>query len=352
MHPSLIPLLPNRVRRTYQGGCLLDEFEGNLLPRDGNCPEDWIASTVRAVNSGFEPIADEGMSWVTGASGKMLFHDLIRQDPEHFLGAQHVDKHGDQLGFLTKLIDSAVRLPLQAHPTSAFARQHLCSPWGKLEVYVIMGIRDGSDSQIRLGFQRPPSPQEWCRIVLEQDMAAMDACFDPIPVQVGQVWLIPGGLPHAIGKGILLLEVMEPSDLVVRCEFNRNGVLIPPEARFMQVTVDLAMQIFDYTPYTVDQVISQYQITPQKLSDFEERLIGFQETECFSITRVTIEKPTDLSFSTGPKIGVVAKGMGTARIGDQSITLRPGTRFFCAASVSRLHITTESKTTIFFCAPS
>ena len=53
----------------------------------------------------------------------------------------------------------------------------------------------------------------------KQDKARMDGCFEKIPVQVGEVWYIPGGMPHAIGEGITMLEMMEPSDLVVRCEF-------------------------------------------------------------------------------------------------------------------------------------
>ncbi len=63
----------------------------------------------------------------------------------------------------------------------------------------------------------------WTDIVLRQDISMMDSCFEHIPVRGRDVIYIPRGMPHAIGEGILLLELMEPSDLVVRCEFNRNG---------------------------------------------------------------------------------------------------------------------------------
>ena len=63
----------------------------------------------------------------------------------------------------------------------------------------------------------------------KQDKARMDGCFEKIPVQVGEVWYIPGGMPHAIGEGITMLEIMEPSDLVVRCEFEREGIVVPGE---------------------------------------------------------------------------------------------------------------------------
>jgi mannose-6-phosphate isomerase len=39
------------------------------------------------------------------------------------------------LGFLTKLLDSGMRLQTQVHPTAAFAKESTGSPWGKLECH-------------------------------------------------------------------------------------------------------------------------------------------------------------------------------------------------------------------------
>lgn len=354
MKTPLISLLPNRVRRNYLGGCLLDELDGNPEPRDGNRPEDWLASTVQAVNPGMESIPGEGLASVRAPSGELVkLQDLFEQAPEYYFGPDHAKRLGPRLGFLAKLLDSSMRLHVQAHPTAAFAREHLHSQWGKLETYVIIALRDESDGHIRLGFQRPPSPQEWRRIVLEQDIAAMDACFDPIPVHVGEVWLVPGGVPHAIGKGVLMLEVMEPTDLVVRCEFDREGVVVPPEARFMQSPVDLAMQIFDYTPLTVAQAQSTYKITPRKIGPHEELLIGPSQTDCFSVTRMTVEGSVDIPQTGFARIGVVASGRGSVMMGDQKIAVRQGSRFFCAASAPTGEITNSGGETlqVLFCSP-
>lgn len=164
MITPVITLLPNRVRRNYLGGRLLDTLEGNPSPQDGNRPENWLASTVRAVNPGLEAIPDEGLSEVaTSPEETSRLQELFKLAPEYYLGADHIAKLGPQLGFLAKLLDSAMRLHVQAHPTAQFARQHLGSPWGKLETYVILALRDESTAYIRLGFQRPPSPDEWRR---------------------------------------------------------------------------------------------------------------------------------------------------------------------------------------------
>jgi mannose-6-phosphate isomerase len=355
MHFPLISLLPNRVRRNYLGGYLLDTLDGNPAPRDGNRPEHWLASTVRAVNPGMDPVPDEGLTYVRSSSGEVVkLQDLFKQAPEFYFGHDHLNRLGPQLGFLAKLLDSSMRLHVQAHPTASFAREHLQSRWGKLETYVIIALRDEADAHIRLGFQRPPSPEEWRRIVLDQDIAAMDACFDPIPVHAGEVWLVPGGLPHAIGKGILLLEVMEPSDLVVRCEFEREGLVVPPEARFMQRPVDLAMRIFDFTPLTVAQALDTYKIAPRKLSAQEELLIGPSQTPCFSVTRMTLDgPPLRLRPSDFARLGIVAGGHGTVTMGGQRLPLKQGTRFFCAASAPEGEIIKSGSEPlqILFCSP-
>ena len=332
----------------------MDQLEGVPLPRDGERPEDWLASTVTAVNPGMEAIPNEGLALVPSAEGDLVtLEDLFRGAPEYYFGERHLDRAGPELGFLAKLLDSAMRLHVQAHPTAKFARKHLGSRYGKLESYVILGVRDEANAYIRLGFQRPPSPAEWKRIVLEQDIAAMDACFDRIPVRVGEAWLVPGGLPHAIGEGILLLEVMEPSDLVVRCEFEREGVVVPPQARFMQSPVDLALAIFDYTPLPATEVEARYKLKPEMIGDAEERLIGPSQTDCFSVTRLTVSGRMGLAPRESVRIGVVASGRGMLTVEDSSLQLRPGTRFLLAAGAPEGEVVAEEgeRLQILFCWP-
>ena len=48
--PEVILLKPNRVWRTYPGGKMLDLAEGKEMIADTHFPEDWIASTTKAVN--------------------------------------------------------------------------------------------------------------------------------------------------------------------------------------------------------------------------------------------------------------------------------------------------------------
>lgn len=186
----------------------------------------------------------------------------------------------------------------------------------------------------------------------------MHACFDPIPVQPGQVWVVPGGLPHAIGKGLLVMEVMEPTDLVVRCEFEREGIVVPPEARFMGRDPDFAMQIFDYTPLSVEDVQQRCRIKPtlqqHDAALRRELLIGPDQTDCFTITRLTVTSQCDISKPSCVQVGVVAAGRGTARLGREQLTLQPGAKFLVAAAADAITYTPDHPRrplTILLCQP-
>src|SRR6185436_9066695 len=89
---------------------------------------------------------------------------------------------------------------------------------------------------------------------LTQDIAAIEACFDKIMVRPGDTFIIPGGTPHALGAGLFLVEIQEPSDLVVRFEFERAGYVLPEAARFMNRDVDFALTVFNLAPLTATEL--------------------------------------------------------------------------------------------------
>ena len=358
MQSPIFLLPPNRVRRNCRGGAELDRLEGKTICVDNDQTEDWIASTVRARNPGMPEVIDEGLAKVKDADGaEVILRELFGRNPEYYLGRRHFEDMGAELGFLLKLLDPLIRLNVQAHPTAQFAQEHLNSRWGKLETYVILSVREPGTGYIRLGFQRPPGPAEWKRIVLEQDFAAMDACFDPVPVAPGEVWVVPGGLPHALGEGVLVLETMEPTDLVVRCEFEREGIVVPPPARFMGRDPDLALQIFDHTQLSVQDVRDRYCVQPslvrQSSGYREEQLIGPGQTDCFEVLKLEVGEPARLDKNDRILIGVVINGAGAIEAQGESIAVTKGLHFAIAAAASEVRYQPQAgqAMTILLCQP-
>ena len=353
---KIIKFTANRVWRTYQGGKLLDTIEGKENPQDSSFPEDWIGSTVEARNVGREHVS-EGLARVTDDEGQSVpFRDLLQKDQPYFLGKSgNTMRSMDDIP-LVKYLDSSTRLHFQVHPTREFAQERLGVPRGKTEAYVILETReDVSDPYIYAGFQRSPSREQLKKWIETQDVASIENCFDRIPVKSGDVFLLPGGRPHALGEGILMLEIMEPSDLAVRFEFERCGYVIPEQARFMGRDIETALDVFNFDPVPTEKVDAEFRCTPKVLSTDEhgnclEVLIGANDTSCFIVKRASVndslKRKEDAFF-----YGIVTDGTGTFRIGDDVTQLNQWERFFCPAGVSEFEYQTDSGMSILECYP-
>ncbi|MGE4489325.1 MAG: class I mannose-6-phosphate isomerase [Kiritimatiellales bacterium] len=280
---------PNYVWRSYLGGANLRAFRDGHRGEDDHFPEDWLASTVRARNGENRKKADEGLSHLTVDGEDLVFSDLIAEHPDWFWGTQvpPVDEPG-QTGVLMKLLDSSVRLHLQAHPDREFVHAHFGGHNGKTECWYILSTRR-DDAYVYLGLQHPPAPDVWQRMVEEQDLDGMRACFDKIPVKPGDCLMVPSGVPHAIGEGIFMIELQEPTDWVVRCEFSAGGHVLEHSARFMGLELADVMPMFDFTEYSLGAVRSRLQQAPEVLrseaSFTEERVIGSAHQKVFRLRR-------------------------------------------------------------------
>lgn len=311
---QLVRMPPNRVWRSYPGGRTLDALSGAAEPADTHFPEDWIASTTQAVNPGREGIR-EGISCAEVGGRTLDLPDLLALDPAYFLGARYVERFGRKIMLLVKLLDSAIRLHVQCHPTIPFAREHLNAESGKTEAYHILSIREDQPAPyIFLAFQRPPAREELRRMILAQDVAAIEACFDRIPVRVGETFIIPGGLPHAIGPGVLMVEVMEPTDFAVRIEFEKAGYVLPEAARFMNRGIDFALSMFDFAPRSVGEVLARCRTQPRRVADWladgrQDELIGPEHTPCFSIRKTHVTGAVTKAEESFV-IGIVTAGRG------------------------------------------
>jgi len=352
---QLIELPQNRVWRSYQGGRTLDELVGKSDPRDSHFPEDWVGSVTAASNPDSDR-KNEGVSTVQVDGQELLFSDLIAQDPAYFLGADHVARFGEQPMVLVKLLDSAVRLQLQVHPTAQFAQAHLQSNSGKAEAYYILDVReDAEEAFVYLGFQRPPDRADFKRCIEQQDLATMEGYFDKIRVKPGDVLFIPGGVPHAIGGGIFLVEIMEPSDLVVRFEFKRNGYILPESARFMNRGLDFCLDIFDFHAKSESDVRSAHMFEPGLEVSYGEtahryHLIGAETTPCFQVKKSIIKgvlKREESTFFTG----VVTAGRCRLKTGESTIEIDTYGKFFCPAGLGAYTIEADQEVQILECFP-
>jgi mannose-6-phosphate isomerase len=366
----ILRLPPNRVWRTYFGGRELDRLAG-AAPVDTHFPEDWIASTTRAINpddatrhsdarfSALGSQLSEGVSPVLIGSDPTphSFAELLSEHPAHYLGADHARRFGNVPQLLVKFLDPSIRLHFQVHPTAAFAQKFLDAPSGKTEAYHILAIRDDlpHPPYLYLGFQRPPTRAALRRMIETQDIAALEACFDKIPVNVGDTFIVPGGVPHALGPGLLLAEIMEPSDLVVRFEFERGGYTLPESARFMGRSLEFCLDVFDFSAWPADRVLTEALCPPRRAralgpDSYQDKLIGSERTPCFRIRKSHLRGPITRHDSEC-FIGIVTAGTGTLTADGETHALKPFDKFFVPAALGPWQLTPHHTLDLLECLP-
>lgn len=227
---NVIELGPNQIRRFYRGGERIASFRG-AAGGDDDCPEDWVASTTVVHGE-----SELGLSRL--ADGVRLV-DVLARDPAAFFEPAHLQRFGSEPALLIKLLDAGERLPVHVHPDDEFAAANLSAPCGKTEAWII--LEAGADACVHVGFSSELHERELAHLVAEQDADALLGEMNRLPVAAGDTIFVPAGLPHAIGEGILLLELQQPSDLSLLLE--RAGMSeadalldLPPEQALAAVT--------------------------------------------------------------------------------------------------------------------
>jgi mannose-6-phosphate isomerase len=222
------PVAANTFKTFYPGAGRIAAFR-NDTALDPEHAEDWVGSIT--TRTGQAPL---GLSRL--ADGTLL-SERIAEDPATWVGPEETGDPADKAALLAKLLDAGARLPLHIHPDRAFAAEHLASRYGKSEAWLV--LHADPDSSAHLGFARDVDADELTDWVTRQDVASLlDACHQ-VPISTGDVVFCPGGVPHAIGEGVLILEVQEPTDLSIMLEW--EGHPLDPADSFLGLVPEVAL---------------------------------------------------------------------------------------------------------------
>jgi mannose-6-phosphate isomerase len=213
-----LTLAANQPPRFYRGGKRIAALRGTP-PGADYLPEDWVGSTVST-------FATEGEGLSRLEDGRLL-RDAVSADPEAFLGREHIDRFGADPRLLVKLLDAGERLPVHLHPGREFARRHLGSEYGKTEAWVIVSAEPGA--RVHVGFRADVELETLREWVARNDSEALLGALHELPVSDGDVVFVPAGTPHAIGAGILLIELQEPTDFSILLETPAGAGDLQPE---------------------------------------------------------------------------------------------------------------------------
>jgi mannose-6-phosphate isomerase len=289
---TVFSLPANQPETFYRGAGRIAAFRSG--PALADRPEDWIASTTTRFG-----LAPSGLSALP--DGRLLA-DAVAADPGWWLGTGRTDT-----GILVKLLDAGQRLPLHVHPDRRFAHEHLASPYGKTEAWVIVSAEP--DAYVHLGFARDVAPAELAGWVAGQRTDDMLAATNRIPIRAGDAVLCPAGLPHAIGPGVLLVEIQEPTDFSVLLEYEAFGL----DGGHLELGWELALQCVDRSAWSPERVAA--------LRGDDTRLLPAEADPFF--TAVRLRGPA-AALEAAFSVVVVVSGAGTLAGAHDRLAVRRG----------------------------
>lgn len=336
-------LVPNRVQRFYRGGYLLDAFLGVGWPRDDNWCEEWLGnSTAPAISA----TGGDGLARAVLPDGSLVtIRDLAEAEPECFYGDEHVGRYGSSPALLLKYLDVGTHIPVHVHPTREFARHHLGSTFGKNEAWLLLGTRvvDGAPAKVWVGWRDEVDESRLRKWIAAQDTTAMRAAMHAIEVHAGDALFIPSGIAHSLGAGVFAMEPQEPRDYAVFAEYAIYGL---DEATATNgLGWDTALQMFDYTSLTEQDIANRIRCTPQDQRDEpggrDRLLVSDEACQFFELNEITVRKIFAVAPDGRFAIDCIHDGSGVFRGAWGERYVRRGEAYVIPASLGEYEIRSD-----------
>jgi len=235
---SLYPLILKPIfKEKPWGGRRLGTLLGKNLPPGKTIGESWELA-----------IRQEEKSVITNGplSGKTLF-ELGNARGEDLYGISPVTGTGFPL--LIKFIDAKDTLSVQVHPDDKYVLLHEdAGDSGKDEMWYILhaepesgitlGLREGTTSEEIVKSLESNKPRDL------QSQSRKKTCFNEIPVKEGDAFYVPAGMVHAIGRGIVLAEIQQNSDITYRLyDWDR----VDNEGKPRELHIKKALDVINYS---------------------------------------------------------------------------------------------------------
>ena len=340
--------------RFYNGGSLTRSFRGLQAGEDDFWSEDWVGSCTCANNA--DPDGrTQGLSTVElPGIGPMQLNDIVETLPAEMVGESFAERWGAITGVLVKLLSPSGPVPCHAHPTRAWARQHLDSPYGKTEAWIFLETPgDGHEAPYAgVGFKPGVDRQWFAEAVRRHDNRAIREAVHHTQVQPGEVYVAHAGMPHLLGPRLSFIEVQEPSDHIVIAETSGDD----DAGATMGLGWETALDMIDYSTAEAEPTFAKARQKPSVLrtagASREVRLVNEDVREFFDATALEVQDEIDLADGRFC-VAIVVEGAGSFEGEFGSVPVKRGDTFALPASVSlRVRAGAEPVRVVRCCGPS
>ena len=295
------------------GGTRICRFKGVASEGD-TIGESWELSPM----PGHESVVAEGPF-----AGRTL-NSLVEEYPEAILGANVVKRFGANFPLLIKFIDSTSDLSIQVHPDDELAlRRH--NALGKTELWYALEPLD--DAFIYLGLTRRVKPDEFNSLVASGNIISV---LRRIPVKSGDVFFIPSGRIHALGKGNLVVEIQEASDITYRIyDYNRRD----SQGRTRELHVEQSVDAIDFH----DTVEEHHNLLPSP-----GQTLQLGKCQYFTTDAINVAGETSLDLALRDSFTILVNIGGDLKITSpdgETVSFPQGTSVLIPAEIPSVTIT-------------
>jgi|AntDeeMinimDraft_5_1070356.scaffolds.fasta_scaffold04484_5 mannose-6-phosphate isomerase len=224
---NLYPLLFEPIfKEKIWGGQRLKTELNKAIPT-GKIGESWEISAVE----------DDYSVVKNGPFSGQSLEELLQKFQEDLVGKSVYRDYQNHFPLLVKFIDASEKLSVQLHPDDELALKRHDS-FGKTEMWHILHAQE--NSYVINGFKKGVTRGDYLKKLEEGEL---EQILHKEKVSAGDTIFIKPGLIHSIGKGILLAEIQQTSDITYRV-FDWNRVDRNGESR--QLHTDLAIDAIDF----------------------------------------------------------------------------------------------------------
>lgn len=195
---------------------------------DELCGESW---EISGIESDCSIVANGELAGNT-------LNELIDIYMDDLVGAKVLDRYDHEFPLLIKFLDVNDLLSLQVHPNDKLAEKRHNSS-GKTEMWYV--VQADKDANLAIGFNRPIDRDEFIEYAVTNRLPEL---VNITKAQSGEAYLIPAGLVHGGGKGILMAEIQQTSDITYRIyDWDRKDA----DGQTRELHVDMALDALDYS---------------------------------------------------------------------------------------------------------
>lgn len=294
------------------GGEKISKILGKDFSPLSNCGETWelsgVENNISAVSNGV-------------LKGKKLT-DLILDYKSDLIGEEPYKKYGNEFPLLIKFIDANRDLSIQVHPNDEVAREKHNS-FGKTEMWYIMQADE--NASLITGFNRELDRDTYLDYF---NKGKIEEVLNKENVSAGDTFFIPAGRVHTIGKGIMLAEIQQTSDVTYRIyDFDRKDA----NGNLRELHVEEALDALDFKHY------DEYKTSYDKQSNVRNSLV---DCPFFSTNKWLIDKETKLTYDDLDSfvILIALDGEADLQYADVTESIKMGEVYLIPATLGKINM--------------